>query len=108
MIKRIFSKDTFNGFHLVSLKGEGENGPVGFFHKLDTKDEYGFEADTKDMPKCPAPGYSMGRPWGTFLYVPSTCQKCIWSYQTKNADEYDCLLLTRAKIRPSALIKGGS
>jgi hypothetical protein len=109
MIKRIFSKDTFNGYHLVSLKGEGEDGPVGFYKKLDTKDTYGFMANLEDIPKCPNAGMVniMCRPWGTFVYVPSLCQRCQWLYMTKNADEYDCLLKTKAKIKLSALVRGG-
>jgi len=107
MIKRIFSRQTYNGYHLVSFKGEGEDGPVGFFKKLSEKDEYGFMADDGDIPQCPNRGRvnSMGRPWGEFIYVPSLCQKCIWVYTTKN-NEYNCLLLEKEKINTSALVCG--
>lgn len=106
MIRRIFSRETYNGYHLVSFKGEGEDGPVGFFKKLPTKDEYGFMADTEDMPQCPHPGHGMGRPWDNFLYVPSDCQKCCWLYRTPQEMDYDCLLLNKANVSPNCLVKG--
>ena len=106
MIKRVFSRETYNGYHLVSFKGEGEDGQVGFFKKTAERDEYGTVANTDDMPKCPHPGRTMGRPWEPFLYVPSDCQKCIWLYHTPG-NEFDCLLLTKAKITPRALVRGG-
>lgn len=107
MIKRVFSRETYNGYHLVSFKGEGEDGPVGFFKKTGEKDENGFMADPDDTPKCPSPGQSMGRPWEPWLYVPSDCQKCIWVYRTPD-NEFDCLLLRKERINPRALVKGGS
>ncbi len=107
MIRRIFSRHTYNGYHLVSYKGEGEDGVVGFFKKLDTKDECGFMADPDtEMPKCPVPGYSWGRPWDNYLYVPSGCQKCIWLFTTA-ATEYDCQLLAKININPRILVRGG-
>lgn len=108
MINRVFSKETYNGYHLVNLSGEGEDpSPIGLFKKTRERDEHGFVADPDDHPKCPSPGHSMGRPWDNFLYVPSDCQKCIWLYTTKRPGEYNCLLLTKEKINPHALIRGG-
>jgi len=110
MIRRVFSRDTYNGYHIVSYRGDGEDpSPVGFFKKLPTngKDEYGFQADPNDVPKCPNPGHSMGRPWDNWLYVPSGCQKCPWVYRTSQ-NEFDCLLQTKERINPRALLKGGT
>ncbi|MBA7547377.1 hypothetical protein ES705_39796 [subsurface metagenome] len=108
MIRRVFSRQTYNGYHLVNYSGEDEDpSPIGFFKKDGGKDEYGFTANADDSPKCPSPGRSMGRPWDNFLYVPSLCQKCIWLYHT-SSNEYDCLFLTREKINPRALVRGGS
>lgn len=105
MIKRVFSRETYNGYHLVSFKGEGEDGPVGFFKKTEEKDEFGFVADVEDIPKCPSPGYYVGAPWDPWLYVPSGCQKCPWVYRTPN-NESDCLLKTKKGINPRALVNG--
>jgi hypothetical protein len=106
-MKRVFSKETYNGYHIVGWSGDPS--PVGFFKKLKEKDEYGFLADDTDQAKCPNRGQvnTMGRPWGEFIIVPSLCQKCPWVYQTPD-NEFNCLLLTKdKKIRPSALVKGG-
>jgi len=108
MIRRVFSRQTYNGYHIVNFSGEGEDSsPIGFFKKTGEKDECGFMADPEDTPKCPSTGHSMGRPWDNWLYVPSDCQKCIWVYRTPH-NEYDCLLLTRERINVRALQRGGA
>lgn len=109
MIRRVFSRQTYNGYHIVNYSGDGEDpSPVGFFKKTGEKDEYGFLADVIDIPECPNRGQVniMGRPWGEFIIVPSLCQKCIWVYQTPD-NEFDCLLKTRERITPRALLRGG-
>ena len=104
-MKRIWSRKTYNGYHLVSLSGDPS--PIGLFKKDGGKDEYGFTADIDKRPRCPHPEVStMCRPWGEFIIVPSKCQRCIWLYQTPD-NEYDCLFCTKAKINPSALVTGG-
>lgn len=110
MLRRVFSRQTYNGYHLVHLSGDGEDPtPIGLFKKTEEKDEFGFLADEDDIPKCPHLGEVniMGRPWGEFIIVPSLCQKCIWVYRTP-ANEYDCLLVSKKRINPSALVRGGS
>lgn len=107
MERRIFSKQTFNGLHLV--RWSNDPSPVGYFRKLEEKDEYGFLADENSMAKCPNSSQvnTMGRPWGEFIIVPSLCQQCPWVYQTPD-NEFDCLLKTKdRRIRPSALVRGG-
>ena len=110
MIRRVFSKQTYNGYHIVNLCGDGEDlSPIGFFKKAKEKDELGLLVDPFDIPTCPHSGEvnAMGRPWGEFIIVPSLCQKCIWVYTTSNS-EYDCLLKTKKKINPRAFVNGGA
>lgn len=105
MEKRVFSKQTYNGYHLVHWSGTGDPTPLGFCKKLKEKDECGFMAD-EDMPQCPSQGRMRWAPWDNWLYVPSDCQGCIWVYRTRDND-YNCLLKTREHINLHALIKGG-
>jgi len=107
-VKRIFSKNTYNGYRIVTLSDEPNTGLL-LGKPLPEKDEYGFLCDENDIPKCPNVHEVnvMGRPWGEFIIVPSLCQKCIWLYQTPD-NEYNCLLITKDKrITPRALVKGG-
>jgi len=108
MLKRIFSRETYNGYHLVTIKGEGGNSPIGFFKKSQGKDESGNLALENDFPLCPHAGKvnTIVRPWGEFIYVPSLCQRCKWLYSRPDS-QYDCLLKTRAHIRVNALVCGG-
>ncbi|MBA7687778.1 hypothetical protein ES703_96251 [subsurface metagenome] len=107
MIRRVFSRQTYNGYHLVHFSGEGSDPtPLGFVKKTSEKDECGFIADTDDMPQCQHPGQMRWSPWDNWLYVPSDCQSCIWVYRTRD-NNYDCLLKTREKINPHALQRGG-
>jgi len=105
-MRRIFSKNTYNGYHIVTLSDEPNTGLV-LGKPLAEKDEFGFLCDEDDTPQCPNRSVNtMGRPWGEFIIVPSLCQKCIWLYQTPDND-YNCLLITKDKrIKPSALVKG--
>lgn len=106
MIKRVFSRETYNGYHLVSLRGEGEDpSPIGLFKKSTKKDEHGFMITEDDQPKCPHPGRYMGG-WDNWLYVYSDCQKCPWVYHTRE-NTYACLLHTKEKIIPAALVNQG-
>ena len=107
-MKRIFSKNTYNGYRIVTLSDEPNTGLL-LGKPLPEKDEYGFLCDENDIPKSPNVHEVnvMGRPWGEFIIVPSLCQKCIWLYQTPG-NEYNCLLITKDKrITPRALVKGG-
>jgi len=110
MIRRIFSRNTFNGYHIVSLSG-GEEGGGGLLLGKPTKekDETGsYLVDEKDIPVCPNRGKinTMAHPWSEFIIVPTLCQRCIWLYQ-KPDSEYDCLLITKDKrIRSGALVNG--
>jgi len=102
MIRRVFSKNTYNGYHLVSLRGEGEDpSPIGLFKKSTEKDEHGFLV-LEDQPKCPHPGRYLGG-WDNWLYVYSDCQKCPWVYRTGDS-HYKCLLHSKERIVPGALI----
>lgn len=106
-MKRIFSKNTYNGYHIISYSDEPNHGIV-FGKTLSKKDEYGFIADEDDIPRCPNSGKvsTMFRPWGEFIIVPTLCQRCIWCYGNPQG-EFDCLLLTKdKKIRPEALVVG--
>lgn len=106
-MRRIFSKNTYNGYRIVTLSEEPNTGLL-LGKPLSEKDEYGFLCNEDDIPKCPHKEVNvMGRPWGEFIIVPSLCQKCIWLYQTPD-NEFNCLLTTKDKrIRPSALVRGG-
>ena len=106
MIRRIFSRQTYNGYHRVMLKGDGENDCVGFFKKTDERDEDGqIMADVNDIPKCPPPQAGGFRPWGEWIIVPQACQKCKWVYQQPDS-EFNCLLKSRANVKPTALVCG--
>lgn len=100
--ERTFSRQTYNGYHLVSLK-HGRD-PIGFFKKSSERDEFGFKVveDPKDRPQCPRPGRH--GPWGSWLYTPSACQKCPWIYRDPQTSDYDCLLGTKKKINPACLV----
>jgi len=106
-VKRIFSKKTYNGYHIVTLSDEPNTGLL-LCKPLSEKDEYGFLADENDIPECPNRSVNvMGRPWGEFIIVPSLCQKCQWLYQTPD-NEFNCLFITKDKrITPRALVNGG-
>lgn len=107
-MKRVFSKNTYNGYHIVTLTDEPNTGLL-LGKPLTEKDEFGFLLDEGDVATCPHSGEvnTRGRPWGEFVIVPSLCQKCIWCYVTPRND-YNCLLLTKDKwIRPAALLRGG-
>ena len=97
MIKRVFSRETFNGYHIISLKGEGEDeSGLLLGKKTDEKDESGsYMVDSNDLPTCPHRGEvnTMARPWGEYIIVPSLCQKCIWLYRQPDS-EYNCILIT--------------
>ncbi len=101
--RRVFSRKTFNGYHLVRWAGiPGDDEPIGFFKKLDSKDAYGFEAD-ENIALCPKPGFYNG-PWAdVYLYVSSICQKCIWLQQLPDTD-YTCAL--RARTLEGHLVNG--
>ena len=106
-MKRIFSKNIYNGYRIITLSDEPGTGLL-LGKPLSEKDEYGFLCDENDIPKCPNVHEVnvMGRPWGEFIIVPSLCQKCIWLYQTPG-NEFDCLLITKDKrISPRALVRG--
>lgn len=106
-MRRLFSRNTYNGYHIVTLSDEPNTGLL-LGKPLPEKDEYGFLLDEDDSPKCPNRGRvnTMGRPWGEFIIVPSLCQKCQWVYQTPQND-YNCILITKDKsIKPSALVRG--
>jgi len=106
-MRRIFSKNTYNGYHIVALSDEPSTGLV-LGRPSTEKDEYGFLVVEGDIPQCPNRGVvnTMGRPWGEFIIVPSLCQKCIWLYQTPD-NEFNCLLMTKDKrIRPHSLVRG--
>jgi len=106
-VKRIFSKNIYNGYHIITLSDEPGTGLM-LGNPLSEKDEYGFLVDENDSPECPNRGQvnTMGRPWGEFIIVPSLCQKCQWAYQTPD-NEFDCLLITKDKrISPRALVRG--
>ena len=111
MIKRVFSRETFNGYHIVSLKGEGEDGRGLLLGKPSPEidEETGCHlVDEDDIPTCPHRGEvnPMARPWGEFIIVPSLCQKCIWCYHTRD-NEFDCILMSKDKtIKASALVCG--
>ena len=111
--RRVFSRNTYNGYHMVSLDGPEDDSDdvIGFWKKSEEKDEFGFMIDESDSPKCEGEVPSMlkrTRPWEPFLYVPTACQKCIWLYHTPG-NEFDCILLSKDKsIRPSALITGSA
>lgn len=111
MIKRVFSKATFNGYHIISLKGEGEDGQGILLGKPtdEIDEENGCHlVDEDDIPQCPNKGKinTMGRPWGEFIIVPSLCQKCIWLYERPDS-EFDCILCSKDKrIKSSALVNG--
>ncbi|MBA7550645.1 hypothetical protein ES705_43166 [subsurface metagenome] len=107
-MKRIFSKDTYNGYHIVTLSDEPNTGLL-LAKKSGEKDEYGFLANEEDIPRCPHSGEvsSRFRPWAEFILVPSLCQKCIWLYRTPHS-EFNCILLTKDKrIITGALVNGG-
>ncbi len=104
-MRRLFSKNTYNGYHIVTLSEEPNTGLL-LAKKTSEKDEFGFLADEDDIPKCPHVGEvsTMGRPWGEFIIVPSLCQRCIWVYQTPD-NEFDCILCSKDKrIHPRALV----
>ena len=111
MIKRVFSRQTFNGYHIVSLKGEGEDERGLLLGKKSSEidEDNGCPlVDEDDIPECPNKGKvnPIARPWGEFIYTPSLCQKCIWLYQTPDS-EYDCILLSKDKrIKSTALVNG--
>lgn len=110
MIRRIFSKNTFNGYHIVSLSGEGEAGRGLLLGKpTKEKDETGcYLVDEEDIPVCPNRGKvnTLAHPWGEFIIVPSLCQRCIWLYQRPDS-EYDCMLITKERrIKSEALVNG--
>ena len=106
-MKRIFSRNTYNGYHIVTLSDEPNTGLV-LGNPLKEKDEHGFLLDEDDTPQCPHSGEvsSRFRPWGEFIIVPSLCQGCKWVYRTPD-NNFDCLLLTKDKsIHPGALVRG--
>ena len=51
-MKRIFSKNTYNGYRIVTLSEEPNTGLL-LGKPLTEKDEYGFLCDEDDIPKCP-------------------------------------------------------
>ena len=102
MTRRIFSRKTYNGYHLVTISGD--DSPVGFFKKSSEKDEFGNLAIEDDQPQCPHPGKSRFTPWDNWLYVPSVCQSCVWVYREPMNMDYDCLLKTRKKVNPACLV----
>jgi hypothetical protein len=108
VIKRRFSRWEYNGYHLVSIVGEGANDMVGLFKKSKEKDEFGFLAVEEDSPRCPHSdrGAMRGSPWDNWLYVPSVCQSCPWVYRTPESN-YDCLLKTRENVHPGCLVNQG-
>ena len=101
-MKRRFSRETYNGYHLVTITGE--DSPLGFFKKSSKKDEFGNLAVVDDYPECPHPGKVKFSPWDNWLYVPSNCQSCPWVYRIPTGSDYDCLLKTREKVNPACLI----
>ena len=107
MLRRVFSKQTYNGYHLVSLRGAGEDPtPAGLFRKSGGRVEFGPLPVEDDRPKCRHPTVNkMGQPWGDFILVPVRCQKCIWVYNTP-VNGFNCPLCTKAKVNIKALIHG--
>lgn len=104
MSKRRFSRETYNGYHLVTITGD--DSPVGFFKKSREKDEFGNLAVEGDYPQCPHPGRGRFTPWDNWLYVPTDCQSCPWVYRIPTGSDYDCLLKTRQKVNPACLVNG--
>jgi len=109
-MSRIFSKNTYNGFHMLSLSDE-PNTVLLFGKKATTKDTEGFEvAEYVDPEKECRTDYMARRlrPWEPFIYVPSTCQRCRWLYRTPG-NEFSCILFDKKKsIRPQALVNGSA
>ena len=107
-MSRIFSKNTYNGFHMISLSDE-PNTVLLFGKKATTKDTEGFEVSEYMVPDKVCQVDYMARrlrPWEPWLYVPSKCQKCPWVYRTPG-NEFSCLLFDKDKrIRPTALVNG--
>lgn len=105
-MKRIFSRQTYNGYHLVGYTGEP---PLALAKKGEGKDECGTNVgDVLDMADvCRVDSMARRlRPWEPWLFVPSVCQRCEWVYRNPQG-EYDCLLCTKAKgINPGALVNG--
>lgn len=104
MTKRIFSRLTYNGYHLLSFTDDPT--PVGFFKKSKDKDEFGSMVIEGDYPECPEPGKARFSPWDNWLYVPSVCQSCVWVYHEPVSSDYDCLLKTKKKVNPACLVNG--
>jgi hypothetical protein len=102
MTKRVFSRETYNGYHLVSLGNDPD--PLGFFKKSKEKDEFGNKVVEDDLPKCSYTLEFMFSPWDNWLYVPRDCQDCSWVYRIPISAEFDCLLKTRQKVNPACLI----
>jgi len=109
-MKRIFSKQTYNGYHMISLSDEPDK-VLAFGKKGEGKDEEGTIVGDFLEPDKVCQTDSMARrlrPWEPWVYVPSTCQRCPWVYRTPG-NEYSCLLFDRdKKISPRALVNGGS
>ncbi len=105
MPRRQYSRETYNGYHLVTVTGD--DSPLGFFKKSKEKDEFGNLPVEDDRPHCPHPWEGRFGPWDNWLYVPTGCQSCPWVYRILTGSDYDCLLKTRQKVSPASLIKGG-
>lgn len=65
-MRRIFSKNSYNGYRIVTLSEEPNTGLL-LGKPLPEKDEYGFLCDENDIPKCPNVHEVnvMGRPWAS-------------------------------------------
>ena len=105
-MKRIFSKQIYNGYHMISLSDE-PNTVLLFGKKGEGRDEQGnIVGEVLEPDKVCQASYMERRlrPWDPWIHVPSVCQKCNWVYRTPGS-EYSCLLLDRDKrITPHALV----
>jgi len=83
-------------YHLVSVKEYGGWDPVGFFEKLNEKDEFGYMAGRQL--ECPHRGEVSPFAWvplpDAWLMVRSVCQNC-WGAHRQPDGRYNCILRSR-------------